>query len=55
MSNDIRGMDLLLLFAEEYPCWDRETVECAGESFENLVFLEESGLVASKDGTHIPH
>jgi hypothetical protein len=52
MSNDIRGMDLLLLFTEEYPCWDRDTVECAGESFEDLIFLRESGLVASKDGIY---
>ena len=52
MSNDIRGMDLLLLFTEEYPCWNRETVECAGESFEDLLFLEESGLAASKDGIY---
>jgi len=52
MSASVRGMDLLLLFTEEYPCWNEFTAERAGENPEDLAYLEESGLLISKEGIY---
>ncbi len=52
MVDNTRGMDLLLLFTEEYPCWDEFTVERAGENPEDLAYLEASGLLISEKGIY---
>ena len=52
MVDNTRGMDLLLLFTEEYPCWDRVAVELAGENPEDLTFLEDLGFLVAEEGIY---
>lgn len=44
---------VLLLFDEEHPCWDEETVRLAGEDSEGLKRLERSGLLEKRENIYI--
>lgn len=37
--------NILLLFSDDYPCWDAETVRLSGENPESLAVLEASGKI----------
>ena len=38
--------NILLLFSDDYPCWDAETVSLAGENPGSLAMLESSGKIS---------
>ena len=38
--------NILLLFSDDYPCWDAETVSLAGENPGSLAMLETSGRIS---------
>lgn len=44
---------LLLLFTQELPCWDHESVSVAGEDPENLDVLLQSGDLAKIGSAYV--